>query len=155
LNRVVAALKQSAPAAWEGDSVPEVKGEPWTAMRVKFFESMDNDFGTAGAISILFDLAKETNDRLALSAPSGSDDLVQAGRLFRLIGEDILGFSFGGDGESSGAGAEKAALDLIVDLRNKIRAQKLWPLSDEIRDGLAKIGIAIEDSKDGSKWVRK
>ncbi|MBN2200644.1 cysteine--tRNA ligase [bacterium] len=155
LNRVVASLKQSAQAAWEGDSVPQVTGEPWATLRLKFFESMDNDFGTAGGISVLFDLAKEANDRLALSAPSGSDDLVQAGRLFRLLGEDILGFSFGGGGESAGAGGEKAALDLIVDLRNKIRAQKLWPLSDEIRDGLAKIGIAIEDGKDGSKWVRK
>ncbi len=155
LNRVVASLKQCMPAAWEGDPVAEVNGEPWTGLRAKFFESMDNDFGTAGGISVLFDLAKEANDRLASSASSVPDDLVQAGRLFRLLGEEILGFSFGGGGESTGVGSEKAALDLIVELRNKVRAEKLWPLSDAIRDGLAKIGIAIEDGKDGSKWVKK
>jgi len=42
-----------------------------------------------------------------------------------------------------------------VDLRKEVRANKLWKLSDVIRDGLAKLGFTVEDAKDGStSWRR-
>jgi cysteinyl-tRNA synthetase len=37
-------------------------------------------------------------------------------------------------------------------LRSEVRTQKLWGLSDKIRDGLKKIGIVLEDKKDGTVW---
>jgi cysteinyl-tRNA synthetase len=135
------------------DLEDRIQGEPWVSMRKRFVESMENDFNTAGAISVLFDLAKEANELAASGAPPAH--LRPADALFRALAEDVLGFSFGAGEGSAGPGAEKEALDLLVDLRGKIRGQKLWALSDEIRDGLARIGIAVEDGKDGSKWVRK
>jgi len=45
-------------------------------------------------------------------------------------------------------------MDLIIALRQEVRAQKLWSLSDKIRDGLAKLGIILEDKKGGTSWKR-
>jgi cysteinyl-tRNA synthetase len=45
-------------------------------------------------------------------------------------------------------------VDLLIAVRGDIRAQKLWALSDKIRDGLARIGIGLEDKKTGTTWKR-
>jgi cysteinyl-tRNA synthetase len=82
-------------------------------------------------------------------------DLKAADALFAELGESILGFSFAAEDAGSGSGrTEKEVLDFVVSLRSKLRTQKLWALSDEIRDNLAGLGIVIEDGKDGSKWSR-
>lgn len=41
-----------------------------------------------------------------------------------------------------------------IELRIKAKAEKNWALSDQIRDDLLKIGIALKDSKDGTSWHR-
>jgi len=33
-----------------------------------------------------------------------------------------------------------------------VRKQKLWSLSDLIRDRLKELGVTIEDSKEGTSW---
>jgi cysteinyl-tRNA synthetase len=40
-------------------------------------------------------------------------------------------------------------------VRRELRAQKLWDLSDVVRDRLKALGITVEDSKDGSIWFRE
>jgi cysteinyl-tRNA synthetase len=47
---------------------------------------------------------------------------------------------------------ESHLMDLIVQMRSEVRKQKLWALSDIIRDGLKSIGFSIEDKKDGTTW---
>jgi cysteinyl-tRNA synthetase len=39
-----------------------------------------------------------------------------------------------------------------VEVRNELRAQKNWALSDKIRDELKALGVVVEDSKDGTTW---
>lgn len=51
------------------------------------------------------------------------------------------------------AGAQTTAdpfIDLLVEVRNELRAQKNWALSDKIRDELKALGVILEDSKDGT-----
>ena len=43
-------------------------------------------------------------------------------------------------------------IDLLVEVRNELRAQKNWALSDKIRDELKALGVILEDSKDGTTW---
>jgi cysteinyl-tRNA synthetase len=43
-------------------------------------------------------------------------------------------------------------IDLLLELRTELRGQKLWGLSDQIRDRLAELGVTIEDSKEGTTW---
>ena len=54
--------------------------------------------------------------------------------------------------EKTGSGDADAFIDLLVEVRSEARAQKLWALSDMIRDRLKELGVAIEDSKDGTSW---
>jgi len=43
-------------------------------------------------------------------------------------------------------------MDMVITLRQQAREQKDWTTSDMIRDGLAKAGIQIKDSKEGTSW---
>ncbi|MGH2569427.1 MAG: cysteine--tRNA ligase [Bacteroidota bacterium] len=43
-------------------------------------------------------------------------------------------------------------LEILISTRNEARKQKLFALSDLIRDGLKKIGIVLEDKKDETVW---
>ena len=55
---------------------------------------------------------------------------------------------------SSEVKTESTLMDLVIHIRAEVRKQKLWALSDIIRDGLKTIGFMIEDKKDGTTWRR-
>jgi cysteinyl-tRNA synthetase len=46
-------------------------------------------------------------------------------------------------------------VELLLELRAKVREQKMWDLSDLIRDRLAELGVQVEDGKGGSSWTWK
>jgi cysteinyl-tRNA synthetase len=52
----------------------------------------------------------------------------------------------------NGAGPQEA-LDRVIAHRAAARAAKDWAASDRLRDALARCGIAIKDSKDGTTWT--
>jgi len=54
--------------------------------------------------------------------------------------------------EKTGSGDADKFIDLLVKVRSEVRKQKLWALSDQIRDQLKELGVMIEDSKDGTTW---
>jgi cysteinyl-tRNA synthetase len=43
-------------------------------------------------------------------------------------------------------------IQLLIDLRRELRAQKLWAISDQIRTRLGELGVLLEDGKDGTTW---
>ena len=43
-------------------------------------------------------------------------------------------------------------MDLLVEIRSELRKQKLWALSDLVRNRLQELGVVLEDSKDGTTW---
>lgn len=121
-----------------------------------FRTAMDDDFNTPQAIAALFDLSRDVNQRLSQGPPLPSANVQSIQQLFEGLGGGILGIvqsdavvSLAGDGT-----LETSLLELIVELRNEVRAQKLWRLSDKIRDGLAQAGITLEDKKEGTTWKK-
>ena len=46
----------------------------------------------------------------------------------------------------------KLAIDKIIELRNKARAEKNWVLADNIRNNLANVNILMKDTKEGTTW---
>jgi cysteinyl-tRNA synthetase len=122
-------------------------------LRGRFRAALDDDFNTAGGLSVLFDAAREANERVEAGAPAA--DLAAAVALFGRLGGDVLGLDFSGPAGGSGNGLEKDLLDTVLDLRNRLRAAKQFALADGIRDSLARLGVSIEDGKDGSRWVRQ
>jgi cysteinyl-tRNA synthetase len=57
--------------------------------------------------------------------------------------------------EAAGAGDAGPFIDLLLEIRNELRTQKNWALSDAIRDGLAERGVTVEDSPTGATWRRR
>lgn len=110
-------------------------------------ESMDDDFNSAGALGYLFELVRVINQARSENADDAS--LKPAQDLFTEL-TGVLGLSLNKsiDGESSA----EPFIDLLVEIRKEIRSQKLWSLSDQIRDQLSELGVIIEDSKEGTSW---
>jgi cysteinyl-tRNA synthetase len=124
--------------------------------RTAFLEAMDDDFNTPQAIAVLFALAADVNQLLAAGGPVGASPLQEVEALFARLGGDILGLAF--ETERSPAAGKRDVvgelLALLVAVRTDARAQKLWALSDKIRDGLAGLGFVLEDKREGTTWKR-
>jgi cysteinyl-tRNA synthetase len=111
-----------------------------------FIEAMDSDFNTAGAIAALFELSKFINT----AKDNGATDaqLKPAQDTFRELA-GVLGLKLE---EKQGSGGADKFVDLLIEIRAEVRKQKLWALSDQIRDKLKELGVTIEDSKEGTTW---
>ncbi|MDP1714445.1 MAG: cysteine--tRNA ligase [Anaerolineales bacterium] len=114
--------------------------------KTNFTEAMDNDFNTACAIAALFELSKFINTARDNSATD--EQLKSAQSTFRELA-NVLGLKLE---EKQGAGGADKFVDLLIEVRSEVRKQKLWALSDQIRDKLKELGVMIEDSKDGTTW---
>jgi len=121
----------------------------------EFRAAMDDDFNTPQAVAVLFDLAREINQALSVEKAYARPSLEAIEQWFLLHAGTILGIMTDAKGERANDDRAVASMmDLLIGIRAQIRAQKLWALSDQIRDGLAKIGIILEDKKTGSSWKR-
>lgn len=116
--------------------------------RQRFVEAMDDDFNTADALAVLFELARETNAYLKTPEPA-LPVLKATLALFEELG-DILGF-FSPE-ESQG---DDAQIEALVAKREAARKEKNWKLADAIRDELQAMGIIVEDTPHGPRWRRK
>jgi len=111
-----------------------------------FTDTMDDDFNTAGALAPLYELIKAVNT--ARDAGAADEQLAPAQATLREL-TGVLGLRMA---EKTGSGDADAFIDLLVEVRGQARAEKLWALSDLIRDRLKELGVTIEDSKDGTSW---
>jgi cysteinyl-tRNA synthetase len=126
-----------APSS-EGDGAVDLD-----AHRQRFIDAMDDDLNTPQALAVLFDLAKEINK----ARDEGKGVATAQGTLLELA--DVLGLRL-----EQGERAIEAApfVDLLVKIRNELRAAKQYQLADRVRDGLAELDITLEDSPDGTTW---
>jgi cysteinyl-tRNA synthetase len=114
--------------------------------KANFIEAMDSDFNTAGAIAALFELSKFINT--ARDNGATGEQLKSAQGVFRELA-GVLGLKLE---EKQGSGGADAFINLLIEVRAEVRKQKLWALSDQIRDKLKELNVTIEDSKDGTSW---
>lgn len=110
----------------------------------KYIEKMDDDFNTADAISVIFDLIRDVNTNVTIES---SKELVKY--TLDLIRE--LGKPLGILQESTKASLEEEIENLIEE-RQKARKEKNWALADKIRDNLKERGIVLEDTPQGVRW---
>ena len=145
LNRAATSIRDRLEADRPASAVPDGL---LLDLKKRFWERMEDDFDTAGAVSVLFELVKQANDALAASTPPA--ELAKMDDLFAELGESILGLQFG---ERSGkATMENDLMRLLIDLRRRFKDGKDWASADLIRNGLKEVGIALEDGKEGTTW---
>ena len=117
------------------------------------YEAMNDDLNTPMVIAHLFDTLKVVN-----SAADGKITLTQAQidtlrQLFNTFFIDILGMRLGNE-QAAGVDTTpyEGAMQLLLDLRAKAKADKDWTTSDLIRDRLAELGFKVKDTKNGVEW---
>ena len=125
--------------------------EVLTGLESEFVAGMDDDFNTAKAIAVLFELAKR-----ARNATLSYAERLSSALLMVKLG-DILGFFSNVEAKLSRKIVDLSAelVELIISYRNKARESKDWAMSDQIRNDLGKLGIEVKDSPGGSTWSMK
>lgn len=111
-------------------------------VRKEFFEAMDNDFNTPSAFSTIFDIIREVNRDINNSNIS-KNALTKLKALIIEFGI-VLGFDFSLKNENE-QDLQDDLIELLKDVRGKLRDKKEWKLSDEIRSRLKELDIVIED----------
>jgi hypothetical protein len=61
------------------------------------------------------------------------------------------------DGNHNGLNGfvENGAIQLLVDVRDRLRSEHQFGLADEIRSGLHELGVELEDSQNGTVWNKR
>ncbi|CAG9622242.1 cysteine--tRNA ligase [Sutcliffiella rhizosphaerae] len=117
------------------------------AFKDEFVKVMDDDFHTANAISVLFEMAKQANHYL--NEKNTSKKILEAfitqfEELFAIIGVLL--------------NAEEELLDEEIDqlIQDRIDARKNrdFAKADQIRDELKAKNIILEDTAQGTRWKR-
>ena len=120
-----------------------------SAYRDKFIAEMEDDLNTADAISVIFELIRDTNTAIkdGASREFAKDSL---SLLDELVG--VLGFFVDEDEKEDQV---DPAIQALVDQRQEARKAKDFQRADEIRNQLASMGITLEDTPQGVRIVHE
>ncbi|MEP2937763.1 MAG: cysteine--tRNA ligase [Gilvibacter sp.] len=116
------------------------------------YDAMNDDFNSPILIAQLFEATKVINALKEGSQTITQSDLAELKGTMDGFIFDVLGLVNTNDSAGSNTEALDAAVNLLINLRNKARANKDFATSDEIRDTLAKDGIMLKDGKDGTTY---
>ena len=120
--------------------LPEVLDEA----RRRFEAALDDDLNVSAALAAIFDLVRELNRRIAERSISTADAARALGvlrdldRVLAILPDETPDLPAG-------------AADLLAE-REAARAGRDWAASDRLRDELAALGVAVEDTRDGQRW---
>ncbi len=125
---------------------------------------MDDDFNTALAIAVWFDLVKKVNiflKRMDENDQKAKGMLLGLKELFLMFNEVLGIFKTDDTGKLKSKADEdnmqhsnliNGLMEIIIDLRQKAREEKDWDTADGIRDCLKELGIILEDTPQGVRW---
>jgi cysteinyl-tRNA synthetase len=147
LLKAVDILEQFQPSEKSTVNVAELKTNCYTAM--------NDDLNTPVAIANLFEGVKMINSIADGKECISSEDLTELKNLFSTFVFDLFGLEKPEKETKSNAEAFKGAVDLLLQLRMKAKANKDWTTADTIRNELGKLGFVVKDTKEGFTWELK
>jgi len=123
----------------------------------KCYEAMNDDFATPTVISLLFEASRLVNQLGDHKAEASRSELDALHKLFEVFAFEILGLKDSVAQSANGGGAEReeafsAVVDMLLELRQKAKADKDWATSDAIRNRMTELGFVVKDTKDGFTW---
>jgi cysteinyl-tRNA synthetase len=124
------------------------------AFRQRFAAAMDDDFNTAEALAVLFDMAREINrlrETGAAEAARLAAGLRDLAGVLGLLDRAAEAFLRGGDS----GGPTDAEIEDLIARRIAARASRDWAEADRIRDDLQARGVVLEDGAGGTTWRRQ
>jgi len=159
----------------KGGGAPDAETEDEKEIRSKlatfearFEEAMSDDFNTAGAIGVVFDVVRGVNrylDALGDTHSSFSGWVMLKFTRMQHTLDEVLGI-FGSDPTdylermkekgATGAGVDADKVEALIAERKDVRKNKNFKRADEIRDELANLGVELKDNPDGTTtWKMK
>ena len=113
----------------------------------KFKAALDDDFNSAEALSVLFDLSNEINKK-------NSDTLklllINLANILGLLYQNPENFLQGKDGQIS-----DSDINTMIKKRNVAKQNRNYNEADAIREQLLSQGIILEDTEKGTIWRKK
>jgi cysteinyl-tRNA synthetase len=119
------------------------------AMVESFYAAMNDDFNAPILLAQLFETVKFINSISDGKATITAEDLTLLTSELISFVKDVLGLELSSQQDDSKL---DGVMDLVLNLRQQARTNKDWATSDQIRDGLAAVGIVVKDGKDGTSW---
>jgi cysteinyl-tRNA synthetase len=157
LSRLRALKDEADRLASRGTPAPGPDGglfDQVAAQRARFEAAMDDDFNTPQALGVLFDLARllhTAKDQVAQGATGAGAFLLGVGELVMLA--QVLGLLEGGGRRTTAIDPQlKAKIEALVYLRQEARRQRDFREADRLREELARLGVILEDTRDGTTW---
>lgn len=120
--------------------------------RQSCYDAMNDDFNSPILIAQLFEAAKQINAIKEGNATITEADLKLLEETMHDFIFDVLGLLDIASEGNSETNKLSGTIDLLIELRNKARAEKDFGTSDRIRDELQEIGIQLKDGKDGTTY---
>jgi cysteinyl-tRNA synthetase len=161
-------LRQAATDGGKADG-SALDAEPYKS---RFTGSMDDDFNTAQALAALFELAREINRGreekcdvaaaqntlreltgvLGFTLQEPKKPPLETGPFIALLKE--LSSQFNQTPEHDAKMKVEQLIQLLIETRENLRKAKQWQLADMVRQRLAGLGVALEDTPQGTVWKR-
>ncbi|MCT4586100.1 MAG: cysteine--tRNA ligase [Peptostreptococcaceae bacterium] len=129
------------------DSSEEVDYSELESFKTKFINAMDDDINTAEAIGSIFELSKYINTNI-----NENTNINFAKKAMELYLEltSVLNIMT----KEAKADELDSKVEALIEERKNAKKSKDFKRADEIRDELKEMGIAIEDTRQGTKWHR-
>ena len=116
--------------------------------KVRYIEKMDDDFNTADAITVLFDLVRDYNTNITID--SSKELCEKALELIRSLGAPLGMLQKQTKKESL-----EDEIERLIEQRQEARKNRDFALADKIRDDLKARGIVLIDTPQGVRWKKE
>lgn len=118
----------------------------------KFITAMDDDFNVQNALTAIYDLLPEINANIN-AKNADKDALKKAAKLLTswlaIFGIDVQRLI---TAENQN---DDEQVQRLIKKREEARKNKDWVQSDALRDELKQMGITVEDTPQGTRWLRE
>ncbi len=168
LNRIYECLREARKglerASWKKTPLPQDIVKEWQELGPAFHAALDDDLNTAQALGHIFSQVRIANRLLedkALRAAEGSREILQdllrraadwTARL-GMFGQDPQTFLIAQrDRRARRAQLDIPAVEALLQRRLDARAARDFAASDQLRDELAALGVAVRDTPEGQVW---
>ena len=121
------------------------------ALQQKCYDAMNDDFNTPILIAHLFEAARIVNSANDNKFTVTQKDIDVLKDIYQHFVFDVMGLKKEEENSKTTAVLDKV-IHMVLDIRNKAKVEKNFPLSDEIRNKLTDAGVQIKDTKEGSSW---
>lgn len=122
----------------------------------EFEKVMDDDFNTPQATAVIFDFIRQANKVIAENEQLSKTFYNNLKEFLKDTAENVLGIiHFDELEQSKNKTSDDELIKLLINVRNTLKNEKNFTLADLIRNELNKLGIIIQDTKDGVTYKRK